>query len=127
MWEALRVGLEPVQIKLHMIEHNCDSASAAAALRTANHDNVETFCDARGVIRTACTPTSFLYCQFGVIEHAWTQLNHVGMSALLATRLWYCYTMWLLMHRSEEYEATMAVCRQALSAVVQYIEAERKG
>ena len=62
LWEALRAGLEHVQIKLYMIEHNCDLASAAAAvgaLRKANHDKVEAFCDSHGVIRTVRTPNSF--------------------------------------------------------------------
>ena len=58
-------------------------------MRIANHDKVEAFCKSHGVLRTARTPNSFSYCPFDVIERAWTKLNELGMSALLATKLWY--------------------------------------
>jgi hypothetical protein len=92
VWSALRTGLEPVQASIYAIENGCSreqAAEAVGALRLKNHAKVKAFCEKEGVTLTDRTPKSFFYCKYDVIEHAWTQMNHVGMPALLATRLWY--------------------------------------
>jgi len=92
-WDALRGGLQEVQVVIYANENGCSRADARTILgaeRLQNHDRVRDFCVAQGVRITSRTPASFFYVQFDVIEYAFNQLKSVGLAdAIFATKLWY--------------------------------------